>query len=124
MTASLPIAPHERRKHSRRFLPLDVFVNNKGSRDDIQFDICEEGVCFRSTNRFLLNDFLFFYFIGQQESAIAEVKFSILGKVVWSSEQANGCYKYGAQFRFFNDPFSKQQKQCMLSAFHNYAEVG
>ncbi|MBN1980569.1 MAG: PilZ domain-containing protein [Chitinivibrionales bacterium] len=102
---------------------MDIYVNVKGKNYDSQFDISEEGACLQSTNCFMLNDFILLHFIGQKDSAIAEVKFSILSKVMWVKEICNGQYKYGVQFRFFNDPFSKQQKNAMMTAFKHFELV-
>lgn len=105
----------ENRLFKRQNLPFDLYINNKGNgKKGLQVDISKDGVGFESTHFFNENDFVFFHFLGVKDSTLDDVKFSALGKIVWHSE-FNDKHLYGAQFKFYNDPFSKQQMMIINS---------
>ncbi len=110
----------EKRRHDRLSLPLKVYVNTKVNGGDKLQNISEGGICFQSDNSFAENDFIFFHFYGDEESTLKSVKFSILGRIIWHDEIEENGNKYGAEFTFYNDPFSKQQRSTMISILNRY----
>ncbi len=112
---------NNKRRCSRFTLPLQVHINSKGDEDGQLSNISEGGVCFQSTHSFEDNDFIFFHFLGDKKSSLENIKFSILGRIVWHDEDSTRARnKYGAQFTFYNDPFSKQQRDTMVSLINRY----
>ncbi len=112
---------NDKRRYSRLTLPLQVNINSKEHNDDHLSNISEGGVCFQSTHSFEDNDFIFFHFLGDKKSSLENIKFSILGRIVWHDDDTDGAInRYGAQFTFYNDPFSKQQRDTMLSLINRY----
>lgn len=111
----------EKRRYSRYNLPLELFVNSRekeNEENEEQINISEEGLCFESGGNFEQNDFVFFHLQGKKKTELEHVKFSVLGKIVWCKKNGNSKKKYGAQFKFYNDPFSNQQRVNMLSALN------
>lgn len=111
----------EKRKHRRLYLPLNLSINNKKECNERQCDISEGGVSFRSTSLFKENDFVLFHFSGEEESEIDNLKFSILGRIIWLDKTNDDSYRYGAKFKFYNDPFSIQQHSIMASVINKFA---
>ena len=105
----------EKRKYNRYFLPLEVFVNNSEYTNDIFCNISEGGVCFKSSVIYDLNDYVFLHFSSEKGFSIKNVKFSTICMIVWQKKSIEYEIKYGAQFIFYNDPFSLQQKDRMLT---------
>lgn len=110
----------EKRKYHRFLLPLEVFVNNNEYTNDIFCNISEGGVCFRSSVTYNLNDYVFLHFSSDKNFSIKNIKFSTICMIVWQETNVEYDFKYGAQFKFYNDPFSKQQKDRMLTLL-NYS---
>ncbi|MGD9201695.1 MAG: PilZ domain-containing protein [Chitinispirillia bacterium] len=110
----------EKRKYNRYFLPLEIFVNNSEYTNDIFCNISEGGVCFKSSVAYNLNDYVFLHFSSEKSFSIKNLKFSTICMIVWQEKSVEYENKYGAQFIFFNDPFSKQQKERMLT-FLNFS---
>jgi hypothetical protein len=110
----------EKRKHCRCHLPLKLLINKKKEGDERQCDISMGGVSFMSSIPFKENDFILFHFSGKENSDLESVKFSVLGRIIWLSKTNDGTYKYGAQFKFYDDPFSSQQHSIMRSAINNF----
>lgn len=107
----------EKRKANRCAVDLEVFVNKGINSEDNVFNMSREGVCFGSNNTFKPNDFILFHFTKEDDSYGQNIKFSILGKIVWRKENGSNISKYGAQFKFYDDPFSDQQRNKLCSYF-------
>ncbi len=113
----------DKRKHRRLRLPLECYVNRKSSISDRQSNISYGGVSFYSPKSFNIDDFIMIHFIGEQSSSIAGLKFSSVGKVVWSESEMDGKRKYGIQFKFYDDPFCRQQFTLLRSAIEQFENV-
>lgn len=110
----------EKRACSRYDFPLDVYTNKKEENRERLCNIGKGGVCFRSPDFFNLNDFILFHFSTRKESPVKDVNFSILGRVAWVDKKEGDLNTYGAQFKFYNDPFSRQQYSKMTSSINQY----
>ena len=108
----------EKRKYQRYCLPLNLSINNKKESSERQRDISEGGVSFQSPVLFKENDFVLFHFSGEENSDINNLKFSVLGRIIWQTKSEESTYRYGAKFKFYNDPFSTQQQSIMSSVLH------
>ncbi len=109
----------EKREYSRYHLPLNLNVNKKKDNSDKQYDISLGGTCFFSLNIFKENDFLLFHFSGIKGSPYEGIKFSILGRIIWLQKFNYKMTKYGAEFKFYDDPFSSQQQSSLSSIIAN-----
>ncbi len=110
----------EKRQSCRLSLPLQVYINSRKQNSDRLHNISEGGACFRSSNSFNTDDFIFFHFQGDEESEIEGAKFAILGKIVWCEEREGCQTNYGAEFVFHENPFSEQQQAKMMSVITRY----
>ena len=99
----------ERRKFVRKELPLDIYlaVNNKLLLWDTSFNFSERGACFQLPVKFSKNDYLYFSFAGRANSPLDGIKFTILGMIVWISEQESNKnkYRYGTEFLLDDNHF-------------------
>jgi hypothetical protein len=111
----------EKRKHCRYNLPLKVLINKKKEGDERQCNISMGGVSFLSPIPLKENDFILFHFSGKENTDFDSIKFSILGRIIWLDKNSDDTYKYGAQFKFYDDPFSSQQHSIMTSAINQFA---
>jgi len=111
----------EKRKHCRYNLPLKVLINKKKNGDEKQCDISVGGVSFLSPVAFKENDFVLFHFTGKEDTDLNAIKFSILGRIIWFDRANDNTFRYGAQFKFYDDPFSTQQHSIMTSAINQFA---
>jgi len=121
MQAAPSYSVMEKRKYPRYSLPLNLFINQRTENGDSQCDISYEGTGFISNHIFKSDDFVFFHFSGKSNTHIENIKFSVLGRIVWVSQIGENQYKYGAQFKFYNDPFSRQQQVLMKTVINQYS---
>ncbi|MGD9201974.1 MAG: PilZ domain-containing protein [Chitinispirillia bacterium] len=100
----------ERRRFVRKKLPLDIYVavNNKLLLWDTSFNFSERGACFQLPIMFSKNDFLYFSFAGKAYSPLEGIKFTILGTIVWVSneETKKNRYLYGTEFMLDDNNFA------------------
>ncbi len=120
MTDSSRNAFTEKRQFSRLSLPLQVYINSEKDNGDRLHNISEGGVCFQSFHSFSTDDFIFFHFRGDENTDIEGMEFAIPGKIIWYEGKNSSQTKYGAQFAFLNDPFSKQQRTKIKSVIDRY----
>ena len=111
----------EKRKYRRYNLPLKLLINKKKNGDEKQCDISMGGVSFLSPVAFKENDFVLFHFSGKENTDFNAIKFSILGRIIWYDRANDNNFIYGAQFKFYDDPFSTQQHSIMTSTINQFA---
>ncbi len=111
----------EKREYPRYHLPLRLYINKRKDRYEEQCDIGEGGLSFQSSLLFKEDDFILFHLAGNANSKLNSIKFSILGRIVWFDKTKDDTIKYGAQFKFYNDPFSTQQRSIMTSTINQFS---
>lgn len=116
--------PVEQRRHRRVAIPLKMCTDKEEALRERQINISQGGVCFTSPHKYEREDFILFHFWPTNDSSSDDKRFSIVGKIVWCKngerDEEGRLYRYGAQFKFYDDPFSRQQRDTLLSVFNSY----